>query len=248
VPVLLIRNGQLVKTIGFQNEQYVGDPINAIRIFNDKEADELLVIDIDASMHSREPDFAALRVFASECRMPLSYAGGVQSIEQIERLIGLGIEKVGLSSAAISNPRLIGEAATRIGSQSIAVILDVRKIGDTYQIFTHNGTKKSELALESALEIFQSQGTGEIIVNSIDRDGTMEGFDRRLISAVMERTNVPVTAIGGAANMQDCTDLSREFGPMGVGVGSLFVFKGRFRAVLITYPSQAERSLMSHAP
>jgi cyclase len=241
IPVLLLRDGLLVKTIRFAEDKYVGDPINAIRIFNEKQADELFVADIGATVQGVGPDFNAIRAFAAECRMPLSYAGGIQNLDQIERLINIGVEKIGLSNMAIENPELISAASERLGSQSVMAVIDVTRVEKTVKVLTHNGTRQSESSLAQLLESFQSLGVGEIVVNSIDRDGTMQGFDHTLVREVMNHVNVPVTVIGGAANLSDCAELDREFGPIGIGAGSMFVFKGKYRAVLITYPSPEDR-------
>lgn len=241
IPVLLLRNGLLVKTIRFADDKYVGDPINAIRIFNEKQADELFIADIGATVQGAGPDFSAIRAFAAECRMPISYTGGIRNLDQIERLINIGVEKVGLSSMAIEDPSLISTASERLGSQSVMAVIDVLRVEESFKVLTHNGTRHAKSSLPQLLEAFQSSGAGEIVVNSIDRDGTRQGFDHELVGEIMKQVNVPVTVVGGAGNLTDCAKLDREFGPLGIGVGSMFVFTGKYRAVLITYPSLGDR-------
>lgn len=244
-PCLLIRNGGLVKTVNFANPKYVGDPINAVRIFNEKEVDEIIVLDIDASVLNQEPDYALIRNLAAECRMPLCYGGGVKSVDQIEKIISLGVEKVAISSAAIANPDLIAKAAEVVGSQSISVVMDVKKgrFGE-YEIFTHNGTKAMGLNPSEFAKAAETRGAGELIVNAIHCDGVMKGYDLELARKVRESTSLPITVIGGAGSLQDISALIQALGTIGAAAGSLFVFKGNFRAVLINYPSRAEKDAL----
>ena len=246
VPCLLVKNGGLVKTRAFGDPKYVGDPINAVRIFNEKEVDELVVADIDATVIGREPDYKLLGRLAAECRMPLCYAGGVNSADQAQRIIGLGVEKVAMSSAAIQRPGLIGEAAARLGSQSIVIVMDVRKsrfVG-RYELFTHNGTRATGLDPATFAARAETEGAGEILVNSIDRDGEMKGYDLVLAERVREVVTLPLTILGGAGSLDDIGALIRRFGIIGAAAGSLFVFKGKYRAVLINYPSRAEKDAL----
>jgi len=240
IPSLLIHKGGLYKSVKFRDLKYVGDPLNAVRIFNEKGVDELIVLDIDASVAGREPNYDLIAGFAAECRMPLCYGGGVSTPDQVERLVGLGIEKVAVSSGAIWNPNLVRESARRVGSQSVVVVLDVRKVGllsKRYEVFTHNGLKSTGQTVSAVAVQMQEMGAGEIVVNSIDRDGTMSGYDLDLLSEVKDVVNVPFTALGGAGSLDHVKDLIRRFGLMGAAAGSLFVFKGRYRAVLIQYPN-----------
>ncbi|HRJ45858.1 MAG TPA: AglZ/HisF2 family acetamidino modification protein [Opitutaceae bacterium] len=243
IPCLLIHNGGLVKTMRFTEPKYVGDPLNAVRIFNEKEVDELFVADIDASVAAREPNYSLIAKLASECRMPLCYAGGVKTPEQFERIISLGVEKVAIGSAAIESPGLVVQAARRVGNQSVVVVMDVRQSGllRRYEVFTHNGKRPSgwhpaELARKMAAE-----GVGEIVVNSIDRDGTMKGYDMDLVQAVREAVKVPLSILGGAGDLNHVRELVARHGTIGAAAGSLFVFKGKYRAVLIQYPSREEK-------
>lgn len=250
IPCLLIRNDGLVKTVGFGNSKYVGDPINAVRIFNEKEVDELMVLDIDATIKKREPNYSLIANLAAECRMPLCYGGGVCNAKQVERIINLGVEKVAVSNAAVVTPHLITEAASRVGNQSVVVVIDVKRVGGSsiYEIFTHNGTRATGLEPAEFSSKLASLGAGEIVVNSIDRDGSMSGYDFELLSLVRATTSLPMTALGGCGSLQDIRKLIKNFDIIGAAAGSLFVFKGKYRAVLINYLSQTDKeSLWSDA-
>lgn len=242
IPCLLVHNRGLVKTVNFSKPKYVGDPINAVKIFNEKEVDELIVLDIDATVQGREPDFEMIKNLAAECRMPLCYGGGVKTVSQAKRIINLGAEKVALSASVLENPLLVSEISEAVGKQSVIVILDVKKKGlfGQYELFTHNGTiSTGESPSDFAVEI-EKLGVGEIVINSIDNDGLMKGYDMKLIQSIREAVSVPITALGGAGNLSDIKNLINKFGIMGAAAGSLFVFKGVYKAVLINYPKQAE--------
>jgi cyclase len=243
IPVLLVQDKGLVKTVGFSNPKYVGDPINVVRIFNEKAVDELAVYDIDATAHGHEPDYRMLENLAVESRMPLCYGGGVKTVEQVKTIIGLGIEKVAISSAAIANPKLIADAAEAVGSQSVVVVLDVkpRPRSNVYEVFTHNATVNTgRNMLEVAAEA-EKLGAGEIVVNAIERDGQMKGYDLELARQINTAAKVPVTILGGAGSLAHIQELIRNFGVIGAAAGSLFVFKGVYRAVLVNYPTIKER-------
>jgi len=242
IPCLLVRNNGLVKTIKFTDEKYVGDPINAVRIFNEKEVDELVVLDIDASVQGRGPDFKMIGDLAAECRMPLCYGGGITSAQDARHIMSLGVEKVALSSAIIQRPDLIGEIAEEVGRQSVVAVLDVRldRAGH-YSVWTHNGKTETGLNPVALAKDFESRGVGEIVVNSIDGDGTMKGYDLELCRQIREAVRVPMTVLGGAGSLKDLQTVIQKHGPIGVSAGSLFVFKGIYRAVLINYPSHADR-------
>lgn len=248
-PCLLVQNRGLVKTVRFGEPKYVGDPLNAVRIFNEKEVDELIVLDIDASVQGREPDYDLIRNLASESRMPLCYGGGVTTVDQVERLVELGVEKVALSSVVTTKPDVVPRMTEAVGSQSIVVVLDVKRAGaGEYRTWIHNGTRPTgQNAIEAAQRI-AALGVGEIVINSIDHDGTMAGYDLPLISAIWERTTVPITALGGAGSLDDIRALFRKFGIIGAAAGSLFVFKGTYRAVLINYPRRADKDALVLAP
>jgi cyclase len=246
IPCLLVHNKGLVKTIHFKDPKYVGDPINAVKIFNEKEVDELIVLDIDASIHGREPDFTMIKNLAAECRMPLCYGGGVRSVAHAKQIINLGAEKVALSSAAIENPRMISEIAEEVGKQSVIVVMDVKKKGllGRYEVCIHRGTKATgKNPLEFAKEM-EDCGVGEIVINSVDCDGLMKGYDLKLVQMVREAVNVPITVLGGAGSLSDIKQLVDSFGVIGAAAGSLFVFKGVYKAVLINYPKRSELNQM----
>ncbi len=228
-----------MKTQQFKNPKYVGDPVNAVKIFNEKLADEIMVIDIDATSKRQEPDFKKIRDIAAECRMPLTYGGGVRTLCHARRIIDLGVEKVALSAAALENPELIREIATALGSQSVVVILDIKKtrlINKSYNIFIHNGKRAVKGDLFTMISRLQAAGIGELVVNFIDHDGMMQGYDVAFAANVASHVQVPVTFLGGAGKLDDIRELIGKCGIVGAGAGSLFVFKGRYRAVLINYP------------
>jgi len=249
IPCLLVHEGGLVKTTGFKHPKYVGDPINAVKIFNEKTCDELIVLDIDATATGAEPDYKMIADVASECRMPLCYGGGVRTPQVAKKIIGLGVEKVAVSAAAIEDPSLITRISEEIGAQSIVVVLDVRKrmFGKGYDVFTHNGRKnvKREV-LEMAREA-ERRGAGEIVINSIDNDGQMKGYDLALAQKARQALRVPVTFLGGAGSLEDISALIKSCGVVGASAGSLFVFKGIHRAVLINYPQVAQKEALVRA-
>lgn len=237
IPSLLIHNKGLVKTVKFSDPKYIGDPINAVRIFNEKEVDELIVVDIDASREKRGPNFDLIAKLAAECRMPLCYGGGVSTVEEARRLISLGVEKVAISSAAINDPKIISKISEEIGKQSVVVVLDVKKKMLGNEVFIHNGTKGTGKSPVELAQLFQEMGAGEILINSIDNDGLMKGYDLKLIEKIREVTSVPLTVLGGAGSLEDISKLIEKFGIIGAAAGSLFVFKGSYKAVLINYPN-----------
>jgi len=243
IPCLLVKNKGLVKTVNFKNAKYLGDPINAVRIFNEKEVDELMVLDIDASLNSSEPDFKMIENLAAECRMPLCYGGGIKTVEQVQRIISLGVEKVALSSAVVKNPELVSQIAQELGSQSVVVVIDVKKktIGEHYEVRTHNGKKSAGICPIDFARQLESLGVGEIVINSIDNDGIMGGYDLRLVDKIRKSVTVPMTVLGGAGSLDDIGILINKYGIIGAAAGSLFVFKGVYRAVLINYPNSAEK-------
>lgn len=249
IPCLLIHKGGLVKTLQFKDPKYVGDPLNAVRIFNEKAVDELMVIDIDASRNGVPPDEALIAQLAAECRMPLCYGGGVKSADQIERLISLGVEKVSVSSAAVEDPELISTAAARVGSQSVVVVVDVKATGlmRKPEVVVLNGTKRTGLDPAAFARKMQDFGAGEIVVNSVDRDGKMNGYDLALTEKIRAVTTVPLTILGGAGSMRDIAALIRQYPVIGAAAGSLFVFKGKFRAVLINYPDSDQRDELARS-
>lgn len=240
-PCLLIRNSGLVKTVGFGEGKYVGDPVNAVKIFNEKEADELIVLDIDATAERRAPDFERISNLAVECRMPLCYGGGVKTAEQAKTIVSLGVEKVAVSSAAIERPSLISEMANEVGAQSVVVVLDVRKSSNGYEVWTNNATRNTGRSPVDVAQEAQSLGAGEVVVNSIDNDGKMQGYDLALAKDIRRAIKLPMTVLGGAGHLNHIHDLFSACGVVGAAAGSLFVFKGALKAVLINYPGAAQK-------
>jgi cyclase len=245
IPCLLIHQGGLVKTQGFKNSKYVGDPINAVRIFNEKEADELMILDIDATVKGLEPDFGLIAKLAAECRMPLCYGGGVTTAKQVARIVDTGVEKVAVSAAAIANPPLLTEMAAAVGHQSVVAVLDVRKrsglFAKDYELCTHNGKTVHKLDPVAFAKQLQDAGAGEIVINSVDRDGLMQGYDLDLAKHFKHALKVPVTFLGGAGSLDHMSQLISNLGVVGAAAGSLFVFKGKYRAVLINYPTPEQK-------
>ena len=240
IPVLLLQKGGLVKSVKFKNHKYVGDPINAVKIFNEKEVDEIVVLDISATAEKRSPDIRRIREISSEAFMPLAYGGGIRTLEEIKQLITSGVEKVILNSSAVENIGLVSEAAKWVGSQSVVVSIDVKKnLWGKYKVHVLNGTKNTSLDPVEFAKQCADAGAGELIINSIDRDGTLEGYDTALIKSVAGSVNIPVVAMGGAGKVIDFAEAIRA-GASAVAAGSLFVFQMPHRAVLISYPSQSE--------
>ena len=237
-PFLLLRGKGLVKTQKFGDPKYVGDPINAVKIFNEKEVDELTLLDIDATASGRGPDLALLKDIAAESRMPLCYGGGVQDAETAAKIIALGYEKVSVSHAALERPELVREIAERVGRQSVVVTIDVKKegiFGSNYKVYSRNAAQKHDVdPLAFAVQCTEL-GAGEIVLNSIDRDGMMQGYEMDLARKLRDAITTPMTVVGGAGSVDDLRAITQELGPIGAGAGSLFVFKGKYRAVLISY-------------
>lgn len=245
IPCLLVHNKGLIKTVKFKDPKYVGDPINAVKIFNEKEVDEIIVLDIDATVRNNEPDYKMIENLAIECRMPLCYGGGIKTADQAKRILGFGVEKIAISSAATDDPNLVYDIASKVGNQSVVVVLDVKRntITNEYNIYTHNGTKSSGVnPVQYAIQM-EKMGAGEILVNSIDNDGVMKGYDTRIIDLIRSEIDIPITVLGGAGTLEDLGEIVSKYGIVGVSAGSLFVFKGKFRAVLINYPTPAEKDV-----
>ncbi|AZA77671.1 MULTISPECIES: AglZ/HisF2 family acetamidino modification protein [Chryseobacterium] len=242
IPCLLVHDKGLVKTENFKKPRYLGDPMNAVRIFNEKEVDEIIILDIDATAEGRGPDFKMIEHWAEECRMPLCYGGGVTTVEQAQRIFSLGVEKIAFSSGALKNPQLIKEISDKVGSQSVVVVLDVKKkLFGGYEVYTHNGKKSTGKSPFELIKEFERLGAGEIVINSIDNDGVMKGYDMKLMETARKETTLPMTAIGGAGTMDDVGQLINKFGIIGASAGSLFVYKGKLKAVLINYPNFKEK-------
>lgn len=238
IPVLQVDRGRVVKTTGYRDPSYVGDLINSLRIFNEKEVDEIAVVDISATREGRGPDFELINQMASECFMPLAYGGGISSVKEIERIIQLGVEKVILNTAALEDIGFVRAAASAVGSQSIVVSLDVKRgwLGG-YKVYTRSGTKCASKDLLRTVEAVEAAGAGEILLNAITLDGTFGGYDHALIKTVSARTSLPVIASGGAANTEDLVRAVQHSGASAVAAGALCIYRGPHRAVLLSYPS-----------
>ncbi len=241
IPTLLLRNGGLVKGRQFKNHKYVGDPINAVNIFNEKEVDELVFLDISATANKREPNFDLISDIASEAFMPFSYGGGISKMSHIEKLFNLGVEKTVINSAAFYNPELIRKASQLAGSQSIVVSMDVKKnLFGKYEVMVANGSRRTKLKPLEYAKKMQKLGAGELIVNAIDREGTAKGYDIELLEEISNNVDIPVVALGGAGKLSDFAEVISKTHVSAVAAGDLFVFHGKHRAVLITYPEYSE--------
>jgi len=241
IPCLLLKGDGLVKTTKFRDPVYVGDPINAIRIFNDKGVDELVFLDITASLEGRGPRLDMIRDFASECFMPVGYGGGIRHLEDARAVLSLGIEKIIVNTSALRNPALVTEISNEFGAQATVVCMDVvKKFIGGHEVASAAGRRKTGIKpLEHAVRMVEL-GAGEIIVNSVDRDGTQSGYDIPLIRSIADGVSVPVVALGGAGSSDDFKAAVTDGHASAVAAGSMFVFHGRHRAVLISYPSRAE--------
>lgn len=240
IPTLLIDDRDLIKTVQFNQRTYLGDPVNAVKIFNRKGIDELSILDIGVTKKNNEPDYELLKDIASEAFMPLSYGGGVNSVEQIHRLLAIGYEKVIINTSFIKTPELVTIASEQYGAQSIVVSIDAKKIENNYQCYICDGTEKTNYDPVSLAIKAEQLGAGEIILNSIDNDGMMKGYDINLVKMVADSVRIPVTAIGGASNIDDLKAVLQEGHAHAAAAGSMFVFYGKLRAVLITAPSEKE--------
>lgn len=237
IPVLLLHGAGLVKTVRFREPKYVGDPRNAVKIFNEKMVDELALLDIDATPENRPPRFQLVEEIVSEAFMPVAYGGGIRTVEDASRMVALGVEKIIVNSRAVEDPAFIQRLASQLGSQSVVVCLDVKNAkGGGYQVHTHSGRNRTKLDPAVFAREAEALGAGEILVNAIDRDGTMAGYDLELIRAVSRAVSVPLIACGGAGSLADIGAVIREGGASAAAAGSLFVFHGRNRSVLISYP------------
>jgi cyclase len=245
IPALLLKNSGLVKTVRFKDPKYIGDPINAIRIFNDKEVDELMILDISASKEGRDPNYTIIGEIAGECFMPLCYGGGVRSLEQARQIFSLGVEKICLQTAALTNLELVSDIAARFGSQSVVVSVDIKCdwLG-RYQLYRADIAKLVSTPWQKFIQNVVAAGAGEILLNAVDRDGTMAGPDLDLIRQSNQNLQVPLIALGGIGSLEDIK-LAIDAGANAVAAGAFFVFHGPHRAVLITYPryQQLERLL-----
>jgi cyclase len=237
-----VKDKGLVKSTQFKNYRYLGDPTNAVRIYNEKEVDELILLDIDATAQNRIPDLKMIKHIAEECRMPLCYGGGVKTVEQAQDIFSLGVEKISLSASAIENPELITKIAHKVGSQSVVVVLDVKKkLFGGYEVYINNGKTPVNKNPFDLITKYQELGAGEIVINNIDNDGMMKGYDLALMEKARAASTLPLTGLGGVGSLGDIEALIKKFGIIGAAAGSLFVYKGKLRGVLINYPSPTEK-------
>jgi cyclase len=241
IPVLLLKENYLYKGLKFRDHKYIGDPVNAVKIFNDKEVDELILLDITASVENKEPNLGILKDIASECFMPLGYGGGVKSVEMIREVLNIGLEKVIINTQAIRNPSLISSAVNYFGSSTIVGSIDAKKnILGKYNVYINSGQEKTRWHPVAWAKELERLGVGEIIINSIDQDGSRKGYDLDLVKTVASSVLVPVIASGGSSNLLHMAEACNKFGASAAAGGAQFVFHGKFNAVLITYPTQYE--------
>jgi len=241
IPVLLLKDGGLVKTVRFKRPTYLGDPINIVKIFNDKEVDELILLDITATLEGRRPPLEFLAQVTTECFMPLCYGGGVRSTDDVRALVSLGVEKVAVNSYAVERPDFLRAAADLVGSSSVVAAIDVkRKLFGGYEVVTHGGRRRTGWDPVAFAEEAERQGAGELFLNSVDRDGTMEGYDLDLVRRVSGAVGIPVVACGGSRGIADLAAAVTVGGASAAAAGSMFVFQGRHRAVLVNTPDEVE--------
>ncbi len=246
IPCLLLQGERLVKTIKFKSPTYIGDPRNAVRIFNDKEADELVLLDIDASRHRKQPDPGLISEIISEAFMPVAFGGFITDVATARTYFKVGMEKLVLNSAIADNHELVTELAKEFGSQSIMASIDAkRSLFGSYAVFTRGGTQRTTWTPADLARKYEEAGAGEILINSIDRDGTLSGYDLELVKAVTSSVTIPVISCGGARGVQDFETVIRDAGASAASAGSCFVFQGKHRAVLISFPTVAERKQLA---
>lgn len=240
IPTLLVDDKDLVKTIQFGKRTYLGDPVNAVKIFNRKGIDELSVLDIGATKNNREPDYELLRDIAGEAFMPLSCGGGIKTVDQVHDLLAIGYEKVVINTELVRNPQLITKAAELYGSQSIVASIDAKKVNGSYRCYIADGTERTEWSPIDLSKEAEKLGAGEIVLNSLNNDGMMTGYDIELVHSVADAVRIPVIAIGGAGGIQDLKRVLLEGHAHAAAGGSMFVYYGRLKAVLISAPSEQE--------
>ena len=242
IPVLLLQNNALVKSVKFKNHNYIGDPINAVKIFNDLKADELVLLDIDASLEGRRISSEVIRRVGEEANMPFSVGGGIKSIEDIKEVIACGAEKAILNTHAIKNPFLIKEAAAHFGSSTIVLCIDVKKrfLGKSNYVFIKNGRELTQYNPVTLAKMAEEMGAGEIIIQSITNDGTMRGYDIELIKSISNAVTIPTVALGGAGSIDDFKNAFQDGLVNGIAAGSFFVYQGSNKGVLINYPSKED--------
>ena len=239
IPSLLLKNKGLVKGINFNDYTYVGDPINTVRIFNDKEVDELFFFDITATQENRRIPFELVEKLANECYMPFAVGGGIKTIKEIKELIKLGVEKVTINTYAVENPVFIKQASQIFGSQAIVVSIDTKECDNgTYSVVTNSGKKYTDIDVLDHARTMEEMGAGELIINSIDRDGTKSGYDLKLVKIIADAVKIPVIASGGAGVFKHFSEVCYNANASAGTAGSFFVFHGKLSGVLISYPSK----------
>lgn len=238
IPVLLLKDEGLYKTIKFRDHHYIGDPINCVHIFNEKEVDELIFLDITATREQKKIDFRLIKDIATECFMPFAYGGGVCDMQTVEKIFACGAEKIILNSALYEDHFLIEDIAKRFGTQSLVASIDAKKsLFGSYNLYSHGGMKKQNCDMKSFVKNLENRGVGEIMITSMDRDGTMKGYDLTLIHTISREVKIPVIACGGCGSLDHMKEALFEGGASAIGAGSIFVFHGKHKAVLMTYPS-----------
>jgi cyclase len=241
IPILLLQGKGLVKGVKFKDHTYVGDPVNAVQIFNSKEVDEIIFLDINATRENRIPDLGLIQSIADQCLLPFAVGGGIKTLDDAKAILANGAEKVCICSAAIERPELISEISGNFGIQSVVVSVDVKKTWmGKYMIYSHCGTKSHKIDLVEYVQNLEKRGTGEILLNCIDRDGTREGFDLDLFKTISEKLSVPLIGAGGAGSNEHLKQALSTGNCSAVAAGSLFVHFGKRKAVLINYPDQNE--------
>ena len=236
IPILLISNQKVVKTIKFKKRIYIGDPLNTIKLFNDKEVDEIIVLDIDATKYKRKPNYLLIEKICSQCFMPIAYGGGISNLYEAKKILSLGVEKIVFNSSFIKDPKFVNELVNEIGSQSVVSSLDIRRnFFGNYKVFSSNGNSNTGIDPFKFAKELESNGVGEILINSIENDGMQKGYDLKLIQEMTKKLNIPVIACGGASSLEDMKK-AFDIGASALAAGSLFIFKGPYRAVLINYP------------
>ena len=239
IPVLLVDGNRLIKTIRFDKEIYLGDPLNTIKLFNDMMVDEIIVLDIKAAVKKIPPNFTFIERLASECFMPVCYGGGITTVDEVKKILSLGIEKIAIQSEAFKNPDFVSGIADRYGSQSVVVSVDIKKdFWGNYFAYTHRGKKRIAEDVFELIHLFETKGSGEFLINVIDRDGTFRGYDIPFIKKVADTAHIPVVACGGAANLDNIRELFEKTSVSGAAAGSVFVFSSKTRGILVNYPDQ----------
>lgn len=241
IPILLLENTGLYKTVKFGHPRYVGDPLNAVKIFNEKQCDELILLDISASKKRKKPSYSLISEIASECFMPLAYGGGIETMADIEMILKSGVEKVVLNTSLIANPRFLKEATKAFASSTIVASIDIKKnLFGKPMVYSHAGLKPQLTDPLEFSKLIEDNGAGEIMINSVDRDGMMTGYDMELIQKISDSISIPLIAAGGCRNLDDITTILHQTNASAAAAGSFFVFHGKHRAVLISYPSPEE--------